>query len=85
YVFVDRKGNDTLYVRPLVNGTKSIRLGVTQSTDNAAVSTADTQPAAESNSTVSDTDNTADSENDETTSGENQQVQENTNKTTLRT
>ncbi|HHD2468746.1 TPA: MobH family relaxase [Klebsiella pneumoniae] len=85
YVFVDRKGNDTLYVRPLVNGTKSIRLGVTQSTDNAAVSTADTQPAAESSSTVSDTDNTADSENDETTSGENQQVQENTNKTTLRT
>ncbi|MBC5449838.1 conjugal transfer protein TraI, partial [Klebsiella pneumoniae] len=85
YVFVDRKGNDTLYVRPLSHGTKSIRLGITQTTDNASVSTADTQRAAESNSTVSDTDNTADSENEEATSGENQQAQENTNKTSLRT
>ncbi|MEV9348057.1 hypothetical protein AB0175_23105 [Klebsiella pneumoniae] len=79
YVFVDRKGNDTLYVRPLSHGTKSIRLGITQTSDNASVSTADTQRAAESNSTVSDTDNTADSENEEATSGENQQAQENTN------
>ncbi|MGH6565505.1 conjugal transfer protein TraI, partial [Klebsiella pneumoniae] len=85
YVFVDRKGNDTLYVRPLSHGTKSIRLGITQTTDNASVSTADTQRAAENNSTVSDTDNTADSENEEATSGENQQAQENTNKTSLTT
>ncbi|HDY8856255.1 TPA: conjugal transfer protein TraI, partial [Klebsiella pneumoniae] len=85
YVFVDRKGNDTLYVRPLSHGTKSIRLGITQTTDNASVSTADTQRAAENNSTVSDTDNTADSENEEATSGENQLAQENTNKTSLTT
>ncbi|MGH4183029.1 conjugal transfer protein TraI, partial [Klebsiella pneumoniae] len=82
---ITRKGNDTLYVRPLSHGTKSIRLGITQTTDNASVSTADTQRAAENNSTVSDTDNTADSENEEATSGENQQAQENTNKTSLTT
>ncbi len=84
-MFLSTARNDTLYVRPLSHGTKSIRLGITQTTDNASVSTADTQRAAENNSTVSDTDNTADSENEEATSGENQQAQENTNKTSLTT
>lgn len=83
YVFVDRKGNDTLYARPLSHGTKSIRLGANQSNDNAPVLKADTQPVAESEIAVSEADNTAEVENIELQSVDNQQAQENTNKKSL--
>ncbi|WP_273929435.1 hypothetical protein [Klebsiella variicola] len=83
YVFVDRKGHDTLYARPLSHATKSIRPGVNQSNENAPVLKADTQPVAESEIAVSETDNTAEVENIELPSGDNHQAQENSNKKSL--
>ncbi|WP_421078928.1 TraI domain-containing protein [Klebsiella quasipneumoniae] len=76
YVFVDRKGHDTLYARPLSHGSKSIRLGVNQSSDNAPVLNADKHPVEDSNSAVLDSDNTADVEETEATADENQPKQE---------
>ncbi len=47
-MFCRPQGEMTRFMyRPLSHGTKSIRLGITQTTDNASVSTADTQRAAE--------------------------------------